>query len=522
MPGPSPPPLDAWRDWARRLAGLLALLLGACSMPPISTPAPEPAVQAAQNLASSPLARRVQALRQGQASGTGFALLDSPGQALATRLDLIGAAQRSLDIQYYAIHADGSTDVLLAALRAAAARGVHVRLLLDDFNTTGAQAQVMGLAYEPHMEVRLFNPLPGPRHSSVLRILRSLGDIERMQRRMHNKLMVADGAVAITGGRNLGDAYFGPAEDGAFIDVDMLAAGEGVQDVRRSFELYWGHALAVPAQALASRHDLQVLQTLNPARRPLPQTRLATPTARDMRLEDTLARLVWAPSQVITDSPHKLQTPPEAMAHNADSLIDHLLRQMQGARQQVLIVTPYLVPGRRIQSTLAGLVRQGVRVRVLTNSLASTDAPAAHLGYARHRRALLEAGIELFEMQAERPAGLAWSRAAMDGRARLHTKLVVVDEQWLVTGSMNLDLRSQWQNTENALLVHSAQLARQALLRAEATLASQAYQVLLRDGRLRWRPPGEPAADLLDEPQASAGLQWIIRLLSPFVPDDML
>src|SRR5205085_2664061 len=162
-------------------------------------------------------------------SDSGFVLLDTIEAAYASRLALIGAAQRTIDLQYYAIHADGSTETLLEALRAAAQRGVRVRVLLDDFNTVGKDAQVLNLAFVPNVELRLFNPLPGSRESLVPRVLASLHDSARIAKRMHNKMFIADNAVGITGGRNLGDAYFGVDGKSNFVDLDVMAAGRVVQ-----------------------------------------------------------------------------------------------------------------------------------------------------------------------------------------------------------------------------------------------------------------------------------------------------
>ena len=172
--------------------------------------------------------RRAQA---GTRSDSAFALLDSVEIALTSRIALVDGARRSLDLQYYAIHADASTEVLLGNIREAARRGVRVRILLDDFNSVGEDAQVLRLAFEPNIEVRLFNPIAGPRSSVLARVMTSLHDVNRMQKRMHNKLFIADNAWGITGGRNLGDRYFGSGEKQNFVDLDVLAAGRIVRDM---------------------------------------------------------------------------------------------------------------------------------------------------------------------------------------------------------------------------------------------------------------------------------------------------
>ena len=193
---------------------------------------------------------------------SGFALVGSAELAFTSRMTLIKAAEKTLDLQYYAVHADNTTDRLFEALREAAARGVRVRILLDDFNTAGKDAQVLRLAFENNIEMRLFNPLPSNRSSAMWRIISSLSDAARLQRRMHNKIFVADNAVAITGGRNLGDTYFGQSDGVNFVDIDVLASGRIARDLSRSFDQYWNNPLAYPVKSLMTAKDLERLKPL--------------------------------------------------------------------------------------------------------------------------------------------------------------------------------------------------------------------------------------------------------------------
>ena len=193
-------------------------------------------------------------------SDSGFVLLDSDGAAFSSRLALIESAEHSLDLQYYAIHADNSTEILFERLRDAARRGVRIRILLDDFNTVGKDAQVLRLDFEPNVEIRLFNPLPGSRISLMARLFTSVQDISQLQKRMHNKLFIADNAMGIAGGRNLGDAYFGTDDKSNFVDLDVLAVGRVVRDMSASFDRYWNDELAYPVQTLMSKKDLEALR----------------------------------------------------------------------------------------------------------------------------------------------------------------------------------------------------------------------------------------------------------------------
>ncbi len=213
------------------------------------------------------------AAKAGTRNDSGFALVGDAELAFTSRMTLIKAAQKTLDIQYYAIFADDTTERMFEALREAAGRGVRIRILLDDFNTSGKNAQVLKLAFEKNFELRLFNPLPGGRGSMMVRILSNLKDAARMQRRMHNKIFVADNAVAITGGRNLGETYFGQSKGTNFVDIDIIAAGRIARDLSASFDQYWNNPLAYPVQSLMTAEEINALKAAaprHPARQPQP------------------------------------------------------------------------------------------------------------------------------------------------------------------------------------------------------------------------------------------------------------
>ena len=532
------------------------------------------------------LGRLVQAkvIAAGARSNSGFRLLSQAERAYTSRLALIDAAQKTLDLQYYAIHADSSTDLIIEHLRTAAARGVRVRILLDDFNSVGPDAQVLRLAFEKNIDIRLFNPLPGSRGSLLGRVMGSLGDVAQMQRRMHNKLFIADNVVGITGGRNLGDAYFGQGENSNFVDLDVLAAGRIVRDLSASFDSYWNNPLAYPVQSLMSPADLDRLkQAAAPAAEGAPAnpvtavstatatavastttpnaaTKTATNPAEIARVTAALSApspldlqkvsLTWAPSLVLADKPGKIeaddQTDPEP------TLVDGLLNLMSRTKRDLFIVSSYFIPGERMMKVFAALRERGVRVRVLTNSLASNDAPLAHVGYARYRKDLLALGIELYEMRTERGgqrsafgsglgsgsgssgnASASFSAAGSAGagsgsvtggsRANLHAKTVIIDGRLIVIGSMNLDLRSELQNSEIALVIRSTALAQMATQLIEPTLQTGAYHVEWVANGLIWRAPqGSGLADSSSEPDASTGLKLLLKLIGPLAPEEML
>ena len=494
---------------------------------------------------------QARAARAGTRNDSGFALVGNAELAFPSRMTLIKAAQKTLDIQYYAIFADDTTERMFDALREAAGRGVRIRILLDDFNTSGKNAQVLKLAFEKNFELRLFNPLPGGRESMVLRIVSNLKDVARMQRRMHNKIFVADNAVAITGGRNLGETYFGQSKGTNFVDIDVLAAGRIARDLSRSFDQYWNNPLAYPVQSLMSVKEIEAMKPKPAAISPSllstspqaaadasgapPAQALAagadTPTALPDSANLRLLTWTWAPSVLLVDQPSKIAADADDVAEAQETAVDGLLQLMSQAKTDLLIVSPYFVPGKVMMGQFAELRRRGVRVRVLTNSLASNDAPAAHAGYARYREALLAMGIELYEMRAEQEGTVrsfgsgVGSTAGSKGssRASLHAKVVVMDGRLLVVGSMNLDLRSKLQNSEVAIVIRNRTLSRETTRMIEPALANGAYRVELVDGQLMWRAPqGSGLKDSTTEPDASLTLKLLLKLFGPLAPDEML
>ncbi|UUZ71947.1 phospholipase D-like domain-containing protein [Polaromonas sp. P1(28)-8] len=298
---------------------------------------------------------------------------------------------KTLDIQYYAIFADDTTQRMFEALREAANRGVRIRILLDDFNTSGKNAQVLKLAFEKNIELRLFNPLPGGRSSLFFRILSNLKDVDRIQRRMHNKIFITDNAVAITGGRNLGETYFGQSENTNFVDIDILAAGRMARDLSRSFDRYWNNPQAYPVQSLMTAKEIEALkpQAGNAVASPgaLPsnpdKTTVAsgTPTAAAGSVNPTTTERVvtspggatttlpalpestnlsqltwtWAPSVMLVDKPSKIAADADSTEESQDTAVDGLLQLMSQAKTDLLIVTSYFVPGPRMMEQLAAI-----------------------------------------------------------------------------------------------------------------------------------------------------------------------
>ena len=520
-----------------------ALWLTGCTSLPVDVQRPiSSSLTVSESLATqlgSEIARR--AAVANTKNDSAFALVHSADLALTSRMALIQNAQKTLDLQYYAIHADDTTEGMFAALRQAAARGVRVRMLLDDFNTAGKNAQVLKLGFVENIEMRLFNPLPSNRASAAWRIASSLSDAARLQRRMHNKIFVADNVIAITGGRNLGDTYFGRGDGVNFVDIDVLTAGRVTRDLSQSFDKYWNNPLAYPVQSLITEREIDNIRikitpessgfVSSAAAASLGNSPAPLPDATNL----ALLTWTWAASAILVDKPSKIASDAESVEEAQDTALDGLLGLMAQAKTELLIVSPYFVPGALMMQQFADIRKRGVRVRVLTNSLASNDAVAAHAGYARYREALLGLGIELYEMRSEQRGtvranlsgfGIGSGSAGRSGgksHASLHAKAVVIDNKLLVVGSMNLDLRSKLQNSEVAVVVRSSKLASEASALIVPSLSKDAYKVENQSGSLVWRAPqGSGLQDTTTEPDASFGLKLLMRVIGPFAPDEML
>ena len=519
------------RQLAQRALLLCTLLLSAC----VGLP-PRPEATKSFAIAASPETQlsRIATASTPPPPQSGFRLVHSGTMALDARIALIRAAERSLDVQYYHVASDNTGRGFLVELKAAAVRGVRVRLLLDDLYAAPVQDELLGLASHRGVEVRLFNPLPVRRGGLLQRFLPSVGVIDRLQMRMHNKLLVADGAFAITGGRNIADEYYWQSTTDAFFDLDVLLAGVAVADLTRLFDDYWNDELAWPVDALAKpggdveRRRQRFDAFVAGAR--LPES---PRVARDLlgygRLRDELVRgrveLHVGQVRAVADEPHKVDEGfVAADLWDAPSRARRAFNSVtRDAQRDVMLVTPYFVPG------VVGLERRrahrirGIRTRTLTNSLASTDETFAHAGYARYRRAMLETGAELYELDPVRSKRLELAEVVGEPTLRIHSKAAVVDRRVVYLGSMNLDPRSVALNTEIGVIIDSEPLARDVLFLLEALIQNGAWRVRLdANQELLWESPDPAEPPLRTEPRTTFWDRWRLRLLSVLVPESVL
>ena len=524
---------DAASAIAQRVMALaLALMLAACASLPSGVQ--RPVSHAITDVAATSLATVVQASLPAEAADrSAFRLLPDGDQALDARLALARRAEKTLDVQYYLIARDATGLQFLRELRDAAARGVRVRVLVDDLYATGADALLAGLAAQPNVEVRLFNPLPMRGGSFASRIVLSLHEFPRINRRMHNKLFIADNSFAVTGGRNVADEYFGRSEPANFIDMDILAAGPLVGELSAVFDRYWNSEHSYPVQALAGG-DVEAAD----ARRVFDARVRDVPVAEAPRAFDSLGQrdvssqlasgqvqLMAAAARVLADAPGKIDAPQGAPA-DAPTVHSHTLDLIGTAQAEVLMASPYFVPGARNMAVMREAVARDVRVSVVTNSLATTDEPLAHFGYSRHRGDLLEMGVALYELMPTAEHKAAETTLDYHGSlGRLHAKLAVIDERWLYIGSMNMDRRSARWNTEIGLVVDSRAIARQVagLLRRERLPDSYRLRLAEDTGRIEWvAQEGDEQVVHAREPAATFGRSLRLWMASRFVGEEML
>ncbi|GGZ11462.1 phospholipase D family protein [Pseudoduganella plicata] len=419
---------------------------------------------------------------------SGVYALSDGRDAFAARALLAQAAERTLDVQYYIWHDDMTGTLLFAALRRAADRGVRVRLLLDDNNTTGLDALLAALDAHALIEVRLFNPFA----NRGTRALGYLTDFHRANRRMHNKSFTADNQATIVGGRNVGDAYFGAADDVLFADLDVMAIGPVVTEVSKDFDRYWNSDSSYPAAGLLPTVGEKALEELETIALSIEQSARAEAYVRALR-NATFAKnfaagslsFDWAVTRMISDDPAKGL----GLAEPRTLVVNKLKKRMGEPVKELNLVSPYFVPTDVGTDALVELAQGGVKVRVLTNSLEATDVAAVHAGYARHRKELLEAGVSLFELRRlsqnsakKRMRGLGGS-----SDSSLHSKTFTVDRARVFIGSFNFDPRSSRLNTEMGFVIDSPALADRILDAFDRRMPTEAYEVRLApDGALYW------------------------------------
>jgi len=463
---------------------------------------------------SSELDKILSAEIQMHKNQTGVRIISDDVEAFRVRLDLAREAGRSLDLQYYYWKSDVTGKLLAREILAAADRGVRVRLMLDDINSMGLDSTYLALNTHPQIEVRLFNPSRS-RTSPTRRGIELVVRYFSATRRMHNKCWIADGRVAIVGGRNVGDAYFGASTGTSFSDIDLLIAGRAVADAETIFDAYWNSDATLPVTSLhrIRRGKLAKLRY-----------RLAQHSASyhassyirhiDQRFKSSMVQelktLHWVDkAEVIADPPEK------AKAIRVDQWIGNRIFQlMDEARHELLLSSPYFIPGPDGLSLLRKVKDRGVSTSIVTNSLAATDVMLVHSAYAKYRLVLIESGISLFE---QKPS-LGRTKISLFGSrtASLHTKACVADRRISFVGSFNLDPRSKSINTEMGIILESETISNDLAQLLEAQM-QKSYRLETRNGRVVWLE-GDSAKPSLyaREPHSSLARRisaWLVGFL---------
>lgn len=455
----------------------------------------------------TPLDLLLSPLEQSNPGQSGIRLLLDNRDAFAARALSAAQAGRSLDLMYYIWSTDSAGWLLIDALVAAADRGVRIRLLLDDINVQGFDRTFLALTQHPLIEVRLFNPTRN-RGQVLRRMIEMLLGLTRFNRRMHGKMWVADGRLAIIGGRNVGDTYFGADTGGRMsVDADVMLLGPKVNEVSAVFDSFWNLGLSLPIVALWPG-----FRTNSTAFRKRLTRHVAAAALRRFSVDiqkgrspDTFLteRLYWTDKvQLLADPPDKAYD-----LHTAPWMDTAITSILAAAKTDVQLITPYFVPGPVGLAQLTNLAARGVRVSLVTNALSATDLITVHGAYRYYRKPMLAAGGRIFE----------FSKPALVGCKRdvLHSKVFMIDRRIGLVGSVNFDLRSAYINTELGLLFEAPPLlAELAAMFDKLSAPEEAYQVTLLGRALHWAVTrsGLPAM-MTVEPEAGRSrrtVSWIL------------
>lgn len=460
------------------------------------------------------LKRAVSFLTANHSRYSGIHSLEEGLDAFAARYLLLSLAEHKLDIQYYIWQSDMSGRLLFSAVLEAAERGVKVRLLLDDNNTNGLDETLSALNSHKNIEVRLFNPFS----FRTLRALGYLTDFARLNRRMHNKSFTVDDEVTIVGGRNIGDEYFGAGDEPLFSDLDVLVVGPVVRDVTRDFDRYWDSKAVQPLSTVVDAKPTRSAILLPEAWRNNPKTERYLhrihATAFVSQLESGDLPLVWANARLLSDDPRKGL----GCAKAASLLPQRMLDVIGQPQHQFDIISAYFVPTRAGVAQLLGLVRKGVKIAILTNSLAANDVSVVHAGYAKWRKKLLRHGVALYELKPHSDTREVPHDRGLTGNSgsSLHAKTFSVDNEKVFIGSFNFDPRSAMLNTEMGFVIESTLLATRIHQRFINQMRDRAWTLRLdKWGRVNWvEYPGEDKEIIhKHEPRTRFMQRLLVRLV---------
>jgi len=492
----------------------LVALLGACASAPIDYP--RTPSSALEDTSDTTLARESIYWREQAPSSNGFYPLTKGKDAFGARLLLMEQAQASIDVQYFLMKPDDAGLVFSAKLIEAADRGVRVRFLLDDIFTTVDDVSLSLLDEHPNIELRIFNPIS----RKGVAAFNYVGNFKLANRRMHNKSFTVDNQVSIVGGRNIAVEYFQLETTGEFIDFDMLGFGPIVQEISASFDRYWNHKLAVPFEAMMT----DKLRSKQEERRQLARQKISesgysiyadvtNTVVMKQLLADELDPYL-ADARMIVDDPDKLLNKISIDQQTVTREIWQVLNEVQS---EIIIFTPYFIPRERGIELIRDLTARGVRIVLITNSLATNNHTPVHSAYMSHRKDVLDAGVELWEARADAAKITAPDGSTQLDQLTLHTKGMLIDRQKIFVGSLNLDPRSIDINTEMGILIDSPVLAGEMADSSLAGIVDMAYRVKMDENRkLSWHATidGKQVVET-KEPQTTAWrrfMAWVMKI----------
>jgi putative cardiolipin synthase len=516
---------------------LPVISLLACSSIPQNYPRTETYAYDYKDIQHTVLGSQLSAGLKAHPGESAFLPLVEGTDALAARLGLAQTAEKSLDVQYYIWRGDITGRAVAYTLLEAADRGVRVRLLLDDLQASTHDPALLALDEHPQIQVRMFNPSA----SRYFKGFELMSRFDKLNRRMHNKSFIADNQMAIVGGRNIGDEYFNANPVVQFSDFDVLAIGPVVPEISDIFDLYWNSELAVPVSVLYDDEEQEVsLDELRQALNAAWQKTLSSQYSRAVResqfvrdINKNKATYFWGKANAVADAPEKF-------LHDSNDKTTHLGPQLHpllaNIKSELFIISPYFIPGDDLVAFFSDLVKRGVHVTILTNSLASNDVGIVHAGYAKYREALLEAGVELYEYKPDptrtkgktKDSGLPGS-----SRASLHAKVFVIDRKDLFVGSMNLDPRSINLNSELGIIIDSPKFAREFVEQVSQSFPRNSYHLRLvketdeegnvTDKTLQWETIENGKKATYDsEPHVGFFRKLGIWFMSLFVSEELL
>lgn len=497
----------------------MSLLLLACSSASLKEDIVKPQYSSAQAPADSGILAEVAANIAAEHGGeySGFRILDSNHSGLYWRLALIDSAVSSLDIQTYLWYPDFSGKMLLERVILAAQRGVKVRLIIDDLILQGHDQFIANMQAQPNIEFRLFNPWKD-RGSNVSRVGQMVAEMERLNTRMHDKLLIADGRAAVVGGRNIGDHYFGLSETYNFHDTDLLGIGHIGQQANTMFDMFWNSDWVVSAVNLSTEPDQAIAQEqwqgLRDTAALAPELESFPREPRDWTadINRQAGELRIGKSNLIFD---------ETAAEQIDqSVISSMFNFFGMAEKELMIMNAYVIPSQQGVDFLQGLTDKGVQISILTNSLASHDVPAVNSHYEPWRDDLIKAGVSLYELRADAAiqSSVVEVPPVKAGFIGLHSKSAMVDRRYVFIGSMNLDPRSARINTEMGAFVDSPELAQDLARIIERNMSGEnAWHVQMDDeGNITWQNDEET----LTRQPARSGMQRVMNVLMKVGPKD--